>query len=517
MQRRSLVTPGIGFHANGEEQTGGYGAYFDGSRNPDRELPGYTGFQQKPTSGPDAWLYPSAGMGNTRPTSSLRALQEEDIHRSEKYVSVEVASKLAGYSDPIKLVLPPAMEDAAVIYVRRKYVVGGRAAEVPERAPAPVAMVREDVKEIRLQRFGGDVDFNINSMLKPAMFKKEMDLKINAQHAALSEKLNELGYKLLMREGTSIIDALVRSTSGVSTMAADTMFTNANRYYKTQVFGALAKFEYPLFNLLATAKKCSAYDISRAVKSVLILPHGVPELMRYTTPAQMTYELSGVTKPGQKPVTLSVDGGVDMPATSSSVYVHIPPARNDYGAAMPIAGTNSLEREIYYRITNIKGGETIINLETGTKMFIEPKDGGKSVTYKIRTLSAIMAVAGSDTGNLLMQYPRTTVSTDASTESGRVALRVYMGAVLKRPDNVLVLHDVAFNGIQKCDDDTHIPADAVLIEDPIENVAQLTDDKSPHFTPNRGYMGSLDSLDGWVKLHGVQIYVDPPTIVRGEL
>ena len=87
-------------------------------------------------------------------------------------------------------------------------------------------------------------------------------------------------------------------------------------------------------------------------------------------------------------------------------------------------------------------------------------------------LSAIAAVTGSDTGNLLMQYPRTTVSTDASTESGRVALRVYMGAVLKRPDNVLVMHDVACSNI----DDVDATTEVLTLDTTITNV--MTDDSS---------------------------------------
>jgi len=105
-------------------------------------------------------------------TSTLNQLQALDVQRSEKILNVEVASKLAGYEDPIKLIFPPVIQTEAVVYIRRQYVVGGIATEVPERAPAPVSAVQEDVREVRLRRFGGDVDFNINACLKPDMFQK---------------------------------------------------------------------------------------------------------------------------------------------------------------------------------------------------------------------------------------------------------------------------------------------------------------------------------------------------------
>tara|TARA_Y100000592_G_C5471289_1_gene319663 strand:- start:1266 stop:3122 length:1857 start_codon:yes stop_codon:yes gene_type:complete len=73
----------------------------------------------------------------------------------------------------------------------------------------------------------------------------------------------------------------------------------------------------------------------------------------------------------------------------------------------------------------------------------------KIVSTEVKTMHAILATPGEETGNLLMQYPRSTVSADASTESGRMQLRVYMGAVLKRPENVLVMRNVAFNGVRQ--------------------------------------------------------------------
>ena len=395
-------------------------------------------------------------------TSSLAQLQRGDIERSEKYVNVEVASKLAGYEDPIKLILPPILQEAAVVYVRRKYVVGGTATEVPERAPAPVSMVREDVREYRLKRYGGDVDFNINSCLKPDMFKAEMDMKVQAQHAALANELNFLGYDMLLNEGTDFVDAFIRSSS-MNTQRRGDLSVVAKRFYEQQVFGCLGKYTYPLHNLFAAAKRCTAYDISRAVKSVLILPHGVPELMQYSKAENMRYDISGIHGPQGKPVTMDLTTGYSLPSTTASVHVHIPPAMHTHGAAMPTAGRNCLGGEVYvvcvYSVnTNnppYQQGASSVNLATGRKERLPNGtnlDGAQQArirVYKLDTLHAIMAVGGGETGNLLMQYPRSTVSMDASTESGKMQLRVYLGAILNRPENVFVFRNVAFNGVEE--------------------------------------------------------------------
>ena len=72
-------------------------------------------------------------------------------------------------------------------------------------------------------------------------------------------------------------------------------------------------------------------------------------------------------------------------------------------------------------------------------------------------LSAVIAKAGSETGSLLVGYPMTSVSTNARTESMTVALRVYLGSILKRPENALVLPHVAFGGVLS--DTGLLPAD----------------------------------------------------------
>jgi hypothetical protein len=55
--------------------------------------------------------------------------------------------------------------------------------------------------------------------------------------------------------------------------------------------------------------------------------------------------------------------------------------------------------------------------------------------------SAVVAAPSSDTGELLIGYPFTSVST-SSTEIVKIQLRVYLGAVIKKPENILIMRHV---------------------------------------------------------------------------
>merc|ERR1712086_107575 len=77
-------------------------------------------------------------------------------------------------------------------------------------------------------------------------------------------------------------------------------------------------------------------------------------------------------------------------------------------------------------------------------------DGSMWVRPKMDAImsSAILAAPGSETGELLIGYPFTSVST-SSTEIVKIQLRVYLGAVMKRPENVILLRNIFFEGLRE--------------------------------------------------------------------
>lgn len=504
-----------------------------------------------------AGTFPNTRITGAHATSSLARVKQEDIERSTKIISIETASHLTSYEDPIKLVLPPTIQEANVVFVTRKFAVGNTASEVPERAPAPVVSVQEETRRVRLRRYGGDIDFNVNSCAVPDMFKKEMDLKVGAQHAALADKLISLGYERLISDGTDFVTALTRST-GNALLPQPAAQRFAKNYYNSQVFGALGKQTYALQNLLAAAKRCVAYDISRAIKTVMILPHGVPELMMYSKAENMTYEINGIRGPQGKPISMTVESGYSVPATSSTVFVHIPPAKHMFNQVAPHAGKNALESEVLLVLkyetapAAPAGGVQDLRNYTYPNLLTRRNErlglNGDNVkafrVLKLKMLHAILAVPGADTGNLLLQYPRSTVSADASTESGLMQLRVYMGAVLKRPENVLVMRNVAFNGIISCTDliqndnaagntinDANVqllqglgfeaqnagpPAANMTVDDFLNNAnnqrlatqcnGTIHDPNGNIFRSNDGPLGHLDDVAMAHRLMGAQVY-----------
>lgn len=400
------------------------------------------------------------------------------ISGTAKVVQMDVAQRLAGYSDPIKAIMGIGVHRDQKIIIKRRYVAGGGAGIVPERAPARTVAVQEDVREVMLTRYGGDIEFNMNLLLRPDDAKREMKLKMEAQERGLEEALTSIGYDVLLAEGTNLVSAIVRSNhllhGGGITSNSPNMVDHAERIYMTSIFGAMNKFPFPVHNLLAAAKKASAYDVSRATKTVMILPHGLPELLKFTRPETMVYSVAGA---GPDKIDMKLEGGYTDPSTNCTIFTHIPPASNLHGAANPMAQRSALSGDVtiafyhkadevtgstnkFFDWTSYKTDDTNNKFTPRVAAFPKTASGyeqdaatgtGDDYCVTIMTLSmssAILSVPGGSVGELLVGYPSTSLSTNASTESGRMQLRCYLGAALYTPEDVLILPDIAFEGIK---------------------------------------------------------------------
>lgn len=122
-----------------------------------------------------------------------------------------------------------------------------------------------------LTRYGADIEWNMNLLLRPGDFQREMAMKLAAQEESLRAALIRIGYDMLMTEGTDLVAALVnsnplyRSSPRAAELAAD-------KLYASSVFGAMSKFPFPVENLLAAAKMASAATIATADKTVMVRP-----------------------------------------------------------------------------------------------------------------------------------------------------------------------------------------------------------------------------------------------------
>jgi hypothetical protein len=122
---------------------------------------------------------------------------------------------------------------------------------------------------VTLTRYGADIEWNMNLLLRPGDFQREMAMKLAAQEESLRAALIRIGYDMLMTEGTDLVAALVnsnplyRSSPRAAEIAAD-------KLYASSVFGAMSKFPFPVENLLAAAKMASAATIATADKTVMV-------------------------------------------------------------------------------------------------------------------------------------------------------------------------------------------------------------------------------------------------------
>ena len=91
-----------------------------------------------------------------------------------------------------------------------------------------------------LTRYGADIEWNMNLLLRPGDFQREMQLKLSAQEESLRAALVRIGYDLLMTEGTDLVAALINSNPHFRSNPAAAE-RSAERIYTSSVFGAMAK------------------------------------------------------------------------------------------------------------------------------------------------------------------------------------------------------------------------------------------------------------------------------------
>ena len=241
------------------------------------------------------------------------------IQGSAKVISVNVGEYLASFEDPLKAILSTNIHKESRVIITRKYVVGGRAMITPEHAPARTVAIQEDVREVNLTRYGGDIEMNLNLFLRPAEAKEELDMKVGAQRRELERVLVDIGYNMLMTQGTDLVDAIIRSSplySAQQGTATAEVIDAAERINIQTVFGAMSKHAYPVQNLLAAAKYASSYTTSNEKGSVLLLPHGLPDILRYTRQENMVYDIAGpalMQQTNGKPISMQIASGGASP------------------------------------------------------------------------------------------------------------------------------------------------------------------------------------------------------------
>jgi hypothetical protein len=166
------------------------------------------------------------------------------------------------------------------------------------------------------------------------------------------------------------------------------------------------------------------------------------------------------------PIAASVAGGNTVSSGNTTVYTHVPPRSLANGAANFTNEASLLATEVdIFTYVNVPAGLAnplreayyVVNPITRALQELTPAATAAvnaetyMLHYRLSMLSGILAVpngSGQNTGELLIGYPSTLVGTDVATETGRMKLRMYLGSVLYRRENVMVLPDIAFNGVK---------------------------------------------------------------------
>lgn len=86
----------------------------------------------------------------------------------------------------------------------------------------------------------------------------------------------------------------------------------------------MSKHAYPVQNILAACKYASSYSTSNEKGSVLLLPHGLPDLLRYTRQENMVYDIAGpalMERTNGKKISMEIETAYTDPSTSVRMYV----------------------------------------------------------------------------------------------------------------------------------------------------------------------------------------------------
>ena len=269
------------------------------------------------------------------------------IHGTARVVQTNVTDWLAGYIDPIKAILGTSVQNSQKVIITRKYVVGGGAIITPEHAPARAVAIREDTREVRLTRYGGDIEMNLNLFLLPTAAEEEFAMKLDAQRGELEQTLTGLAYEAVMNQSIPLEIALSKANPA----SPDGRFQDI---YVKSVFGAMAKHPFPVANLVAAVRHANMYTPSSSGSGggVLMVPPGMLDLAHYTRPDSMKYSVSGF-KQTEQPVGIEMEVAYE-PQLGTRIVVSKRPSNSRDASSPSLDGAGYLNElatwSTYYEI-----------------------------------------------------------------------------------------------------------------------------------------------------------------------
>ena len=268
------------------------------------------------------------------------------IDGTASVVEDKVAVWIAGFRDPIKAIFDTSVHRSQKVIFKRKWVKGGQALVVPERAPARTISVAFDQREERLTRHAIALEQNIYLYQRPDDAREDLEMKLEGIRLQLEQALVNIGYERAFSQGVDIVNALQRGNVLGRHGSDAQRAIQADNMYVEMFAGVVSKSEFPFKNLAAAIARASIYTptgTTREKPAVMLVPPGMVDLPKFTSKSEMSFNVTGLTtdNPRNK-VSLPLPNAMEYPDANIRVLVHTPPASYRNGAAYPQVEENEM-------------------------------------------------------------------------------------------------------------------------------------------------------------------------------
>jgi hypothetical protein len=305
-------------------------------------------------------------MGDATSLGTSMNLGRTDIHESAPHATTSLAyaingtarlfadtvtAWMAGYVEPMKVVMGTIVVEEESVLITREYLVGGGCQITAERSLAPTISLKEDQRRVVLNTYGADITVNNDIFFKKELALRQISMLMTGQRTHLQNKATAIMYKCVMAEATSLIAAYQRASAVSGVKSGRWRQIEANKIYMSQQFGAMNKWPYPMTNLIASLAKANKYTPSAATRSPMNVMIAPAEFLhsKYTRPSEMYYYVSGEPNSKKAPVPVPMPNAMELvEAPSIRVMIHHAPASfgGPGGTANPQVMWNHLAREI---------------------------------------------------------------------------------------------------------------------------------------------------------------------------
>jgi hypothetical protein len=311
-------------------------------------------------SGARAVLGDAANMGH------LMNLGRSDIHESAPHATTslayaingtarvfadQVTAWMAGYVEPMKVVMGTLVVEEETVIITREYLVGGGCQITAERALAPTISLKEDQRKVVLNTYGADITVNNDIFFKKELALRQIGKLMGGQRIHLQNKATAIMYRCAMAEGTSLVAAYQRASAVSGIKSPQWRQIEANKIYMAQQFGAMNKWQWPMTNLVAALAKANKYTPSAATRSPMSVMIAPAEFLhtKYTRPSELYYSVSGEKNSSKAPIQVPMPNAMELvEAPTIKVMISHMPASfgGPGGTANPQVVPSHLAREV---------------------------------------------------------------------------------------------------------------------------------------------------------------------------